>query len=260
MSPVPEWSRNLFNEYLKHNEKLRHVLELSVNGIHMLRGRAEAIRVLEEIKDGEPDPDYEEKLGYAERQKELAQYEVDNDFPLLHEQATVALWSSLEALVRSFVALLLEISPDAAKAEEVLKLRVRLGDFQSLDPEERCLWIVDQLDQSLSGPLKNGINRFESLLKPFGLSGSFDKAMTQQLYELSQIRHVIVHRSGVADLKFLDACPWLGFKKGQRVNISSDMWNGYNHAVSAYVLELIQRTREFHGVPRFVSGGEPEAE
>ena len=55
---------------------------MSVAGISMLRGRYQAIKVLKEI-DGEAEET--DDLKWAAREKELAQQEVDNDFPLLHE-------------------------------------------------------------------------------------------------------------------------------------------------------------------------------
>jgi hypothetical protein len=56
--------------------------------------------------------------------------EVDSDFPLLHGQSTIAMWSSLEAWVRSFVANWLANEPEAWQAEAVQKLKIRLGELE----------------------------------------------------------------------------------------------------------------------------------
>ncbi|WP_206597354.1 hypothetical protein [Pseudacidovorax intermedius] len=231
------------------NERLVHVLRLSIGGISMVRGRHNALKVLAEV-DGKLD-DAALELKRAEEDKELAQREVDNDFPLLHEQATIALWSSLEALVRSFAAKWLENTPQAWTSEAIKKLRVRVGEYESLEPTDRCLWIVDLLDQEVGGPLRNGVTRFESLLEPFGLSGALEQDHQRTLFELSQVRHALVHRSGIADRRLVDACPWLGLKPGDNLNVSHAMWRKYQDAVSHYVLEIIQRVRVHYGLGRY---------
>lgn len=251
----PAWAGELFRQFLDQHERLTQVLHLSIAGIAMVRGRHQAIKVLAEI-DGSL-ADSEQKLKRAEREKELAQREVDSDFPLLHEQATIALWSSLEALVRSFVAHWLANTPEAWAVESVKKLRVKIGDYEPLGLFDRCLWITDLVDQEVSGPLRNGVKRFESLLEPFGLSGRVEAECQKTLFELSQVRHVLVHRRGIADPKFISACPWLNLKSGDEIRVSHGMWIDYSNATGAYVLELIQRTRSHFGLGRYESA--PEA-
>lgn len=246
---LPEWVATTFGEFLDKNERLTQVLRLSIGGIHMLRGRHQALKVLAEV-DGKLE-DVKEELLRAEKDKELAQREVENDFPLLHEQATIALWSSLEALVRSFLAKWLANVPAAWQSEAVKKLKVKLGDYEALEPQERCLWIVDLVDQEVSGPLRSGITRFESLLQPFGLAGPVDEGCQKALYELSQVRHALVHRSGIADKKFVDACPWVGAVPGSPLVVTHRMWRSYNESLAHYVLEIIQRVRVHFGVGRY---------
>lgn len=245
---IPAWAGDLFRQFLNQHKRLTQVLHLSIAGIAMIRGRHQAIKVLAEI-DGSL-ADAEQKLKRAEREKELAQREVDSDFPLLHEQATIALWSSLEALVRSFVANWLANTPEAWAVESVRKLRVKIGDYEPLSLFDRCLWITDLVDQEVSGPLRNGVKRFESLLEPFGLSGRVEAECQKTLFELSQVRHVLVHRRGVAAPKFLSACPWMNLNCGDEIQVSHEMWIQYSNAIVAYVLELIQRTRVHFGLGR----------
>ena len=248
----PTWVSELFNQFLDRNERLTHVLRLSIGGISMIRGRHQALKVLAEV-DGKLE-DAKHELERAEKDKELAQREVENDFPLLHEQATIALWSSLEALVRSFLARWLANTPAAWQCDTVKKLRVRLGDYEGLEPLERCLWVVDLVDQEVSGPLRNGVTRFESLLQPFGLGGSVEPDCQRTLFELSQVRHVLVHRSGVVDRKLTEACPWLNLKAGDHLQVSHKMWRAYDGALGIYVLELIQRVRVHFGLGRHETG------
>jgi hypothetical protein len=187
--------------------------------------------------------EWAERGGEFERIAKLAHREVDHGFPLLYGQAAIAMWSSLEALIRSLIAQWLLNTPEAWQLDAVKKLRVKLGDYESLDRFERCLWITDLIDQEVSGPLRNGVNRFESLLQPFGLSGSIDPEWRKTLLELSQVRNVLVHRNGTVDRKLIDACPWLKLKLGDHLMVTDSMWHAYSQTIARYVGELIQRVR-----------------
>lgn len=246
----PNWARQLFERFLNRSERLEKTLRLSIIGIHMVRGRQDALKVLSKYNPG---PDDEKNIRQAERDRADAELEVESDFPLLHAQAAIALWSSLEALVRSFLAQFLAEESDAWKCEAVAKLKVKLGDFMSLGTFDRSLWIVDLVDQEAAGPLRNGVKRFESLLEPFGLDGEVAEQVQKDLYELSQVRHALVHRYGVADRKLVEACPWLPFKQGEEIALGRQDLRRYATAVHEYVLELVQRTRVFYGDGRFVS-------
>ena len=123
------------------------------------------------------------------------------------------------------------------------RLKVRLGDYEALEPSDRSLWVIDLVDQEVSGPLRNGVSRFESLLQVFGLDGAVEDELRKTLFELSQIRHVILHRHGEADKKLLDSCPWLPFHLGEPVKITHEMYHRYHVACDIYRTALIQRVR-----------------
>lgn len=246
---VPQWAAGIFHEHLDKNERLTHVLRLSIGGIRMIRGRHKALKILAEV-EGTIDKSADAIAG-AQKDMELAQREVDHDFPLLHEQATIALWSALEAMVRSFLASWLANVPEAWHTDAVKKLKVAIGEYESMEQTERCLWIVDLVDQQVSGPLRSGVTRFETLLQPFGLSGPVQDECQRALYELCQVRNALVHRSGVADKKLVEACPWLNLVPGQSLNISHKMWGAYNSALGEYTLEIVQRVRVHFGVVRY---------
>ena len=145
--------------------------------------------------------------------------------------------------MRSFSASWLANWPGAWQTEAIKKLRVNLGDYDALEPQDRCLWVVDLLDKEAKGPFKKGVGRFESLLQPFKLDGPVKKECQKTLFELSQLRNAIVHRIGHADRKLIEECPWLSLKPGERIKISSEMWMRYDEAVTQYVLEIIRRVR-----------------
>ena len=238
---LPPWAIDSFSRFMEHQNEVGLILALSMRGITMLPGRHDAMKVVAKIPGTRVVE--KENLERAARERDLAQREIDNDFPLLYEQATVALWGSLETLVRSFSASWLVNRPGAWQTEAVKKLRVRLGDYEALEPLDRCLWVVDLLDQEANGPLRAGVGRFESLLERFQLNGRVEEECRKTLFELSEVRHAIVHRGGHADRKLIEACPWLSLKPGERIKISHEMWLRYNDAVTQYVLEIIRRVR-----------------
>ena len=155
------------------------------------------------------------------RTAELAEREISSGFPMIHSQATVTLWGALEDLVRTFVATWFQQVPGALLKPPISRVKVELGDYESLSTEEKGLFVADCLDRSMSGPLKQGVNRFEALLEPIGLSGIVPEDVRRNIFELAQIRHVIAHRRGVADRRLLDACPWLAIPFGLADHCSS---------------------------------------
>jgi hypothetical protein len=252
---LPPWATDLFQAFSAHVKDLARVLDLSMRGISLLRGQRQFLNLAIAVDGREATA---AEIAHAEEESALAQSEVDNGFPLLHEQATVALWGSLETLVRSFVASWLENRSEAWQADAVRRLKVRLGDFQSLQPADRCLWVTDLLDQEIGGPLRTGVGRFEALLAPFSLSGPVEAEAQRMLFELSQVRNAVVHRRGIADRRLVDACPWLGLAVGDRLRVTHKMWNGYCTASFVYGLELCQRARAAYGVQRWApTPGEP---
>lgn len=195
-----------------------------------------------------------EELESARKMAELAQREVDGGFALLHSQAVVSLWSSLEDLLRTFLARWLANEASAKQADSVQKLKITLGEYESMDEEERSFYVVELLERELQSPLRHGVSRFESVLEPFGLSGRIGKATQKDIYELYHVRNVLVHRRGFADRRLIQACPWLGVEVGDPLVVSHKMYAGYSKAVADYVLELIQRVRVHFGLGRYKAG------
>jgi len=238
---LPVWATEDFLEFYEHLRILLRLLDLSRQGIGVLQYMAEMAELVN--PEAVDLPEKEEELKRAVEISAVAKTQVNDEFSLFHDHFTVALWSSLGALVRSFAAAWLANWPGAWKSEALRKLKVRLGDYESLDPDERCLWVIDLLDQETSGPLKQDVSRFENLLESFNLNGSVSEDCRKTLFELSQVRHVIVHRRGKADRKLIGACPWLNLKAGDKIKISPEMWRAYAREAFVYAQHLIRRVR-----------------
>ena len=251
---TPDWARQPFNAFLDYVENLEVTLRLSIRGISMIRAIPKAVEALAKIdtalEETNKKKSYAKKLKQAKADGELAQKEVDNGFPILHAQAVIALWGILESQTRSFLAAWLANEPKALFVSQVQKLRIQLGDYESLSQDERPYYILDLLERDVQAPLKQGINRFESLLAIFGLGGEVNETIGKDLFEMHQIRNVLVHRQGIADKRLVLACPWLKISIGDIIVVSHKDYERYSHAALCYVVELIIRIGAHFGTPR----------
>jgi len=163
----------------------------------------------------------------------------------IFKQSTVVLWSSLEAFVNDFLILWLKNVPSALKSDDIVRIKISIAQYNQMNDEERLQYILDMLKQSLNVPNKQGINGFEALLQVFDLTGSIDRDISRDLYELSHIRNVIVHRRSIADKRLIDACPWLNLSIGDRVIVDSAIHLRHVNAVKEYIKTMFQRVTEF---------------
>jgi hypothetical protein len=249
---LPTWASQPFSDILDHTVKLDKILHISMHGISLLRGIPKTIEVLRDTADEDEKDGYgEERLETARQEATLAQSEVDNGFPILHAQIIIALWSALESLVRTFLAAWLTNIADVKSCDELKKVKVKLGDYESLVGDDRNFYILDLLEDSMGTRRNPGIGRFEALLNAFGLSSNVEDEISKVLFELYHVRNVLVHRNAIADRKIVASCPWLNLSVGQTVTIAHQAYVSYYHAIDEYVLELIQRTRVYFGLGRY---------
>jgi len=212
---APDWATAPFTRFLDQAERLGQILEISMRGIMAITVIPDAIQFL--ARAGSEDSAITEaKLEKARVEAELADSEAKKGFPVLHAQAVVTLWSYLEALARSFATEWLRNRPDAIQNPVVSRLKAKIGEYEMLSAQERPSYIFDLLEQELGTNLRSGINRVETLLAPFGLSGDVPDDIQRDIFEMGQIRNVLVHRGGIADRRFVDCCPWLGTSAGMK--------------------------------------------
>lgn len=237
-----------FEEFLDNHKRMDQLLELSIMGISCLRAMPRVVTATAKARGDSHAESLQSQLDWATRLAELADREVAEGFPLLHAQTLVSLWGSLEALTRTFLVSWLENEPKAMQAEKIQNLSIKLGEYESLQGEGRALYILELLEREIKAPFKDGVNRFESLLGAFGLTGQVEESDKKNLYEMSQLRNVLVHRRGIADKRLVDACAWLGLEIGQPVVITRESYLRYSEAVACYVIELIARVGIYFGM------------
>ena len=245
---APQWALAPFRRFLDQTERLGQIIHLSQTGISMLQGVPRAVEVLANVRGGSDSDEVRSRLERATREAELAKRELATDFPLVHAQAVVTIWSYLEALSRTFVSEWLRNQPGALSVDEVARIKIKFAEYERLTQEERYLYLFDLLEQELASNLRVGVTRFEVLLAPFGLSGPVPDHLSRPIFELGQVRNAIVHRGISVDRRLVVACPWLNLKPGDPISVSGSMLWSYFNAVHEYVTVLIKRVGAYFGV------------
>jgi hypothetical protein len=214
---------------------------MSVTGIGMLRSVPEMVELLSEstFESNRPPAGALER---AQKTASLAKQEAEEGFPVLHSFAVVDLWSLLEATIRTFVAEWIRETPDVFSEPFLLKLRVRLGEYETLESSEKPWYILNKVENEVGAGVRNGVRRFEALLEPFGFSGPVPDDLRKTLFELGQIRNAISHR-GIVDGQLARACPWLGLSVGDDIKVSHEAFTRYSDASLRYVMLVVSRVQ-----------------
>ena len=230
------WALSAFHTFEGRLNHLRQITHMSTRGIAMLPRTVEALEQFQETMGIE-------KTDFSDAQAaiELAESEIANDFPLIHANGAIFLWSLLEALVRTLIVELLRNEPNAWQVKEVQQLKIRLGDYEPMSEDERYFYVAESLEKELGSSLRGGCTRFEALLKPFNLSETVPEELGRTIWELSQVRNSIIHRGGFADNRLIQACPWLNLNHGDEIKISHKTFGRYLHAAAEYMLLLMHR-------------------
>ena len=245
--PYQKWGRAPFERAFDDLDRLMRMVLLSDRAIAVLPGFRKLANM---ISDDNPKEDPEARARRIESLKqedELAHAERQSDFPTLHAFAVQSLWAILENLVRDFAATWIIHTPETRQNPSLSKLRIKLGEYDSLSAEERGLYLVTLLEQDMGSSFRLGINRFETLLSCINLSGTVDEACAKAIFELQQVRNLLAHRNGRVDRRIRTACPWLKLKIGQKLCVSSSQFARYHDACMRYAMELMYRVSDAYG-------------
>jgi hypothetical protein len=188
------------------------------------------------------------KVARAEEDALLAGEEVRSDFQLLRGLSLVSVWSTLENLVKSLVVAWAIHDKKWLRSDALKNVKLPMSDFLSMSPNERAWYLADHLDQVKSASLRQGVNRFESLLEVIGLSGSVTKEVADTLFELHQLRNLLVHRGGVIDRRFKTAFPKMKCKLGEPVQLSQRQVSQIHAVAIRYLTEIICRIGDTEGM------------
>jgi len=238
---APRWATQPLHDLLDEIGHLQKMMMASAKGLMMLKARP-SIMTFSPI--GQVDP---ELLAEARDDADFASKESDSLYPTLAASAAIALWAYLEAGIRHLLASWLENDPTAFDHPKIQDLRVRLGEYEKLQGEDRYYYILKLIEQAPGAPLKSGINRFELMLSLFKLNCQIDQDVTRDLLELNQIRNCLLHRAGRIDSQLASACPWMGLEIGEKVIVHPRSLGKYLLSVLSYVSEILMQVKSVFG-------------
>jgi len=165
---------------------------------------------------------------------EFLRNEATTDFQFMHRNWTIMLWSILENYIRDFLVEWIKRHPKTIRTESVQKLQIGLGEYESLQGDEKYEYIVEMIELQSRSKTGIGVGRFERLLEQFDLSGKVNEELKRGILELQQVRHVLVHRNGIVDKRLIEKCPWTASNIGKTIQIDSEKYNAYLVSVLDY--------------------------
>jgi hypothetical protein len=253
---LPDYVADPLRRYLDYLMESMRLVLMSMHGISMITNLPNTLTVLgeESYRSNPPaDPvkrreEFEKELAARKQDAEFAQKELDGGFPLLHAHAVVGVWGAFESALEDALVGMLMNEPDLLQKDAFAKFRIPLAQFESLEKEERIRLLVEELERGHGLARKQGIAGFESLLDCVNLSGAVEPEVTRTLWELSNVRNVLIHRASVADRRLVQNCPWMGLKVGDKVVISHTALRTYHDALTEYLTVILRRLCAKYGI------------
>ncbi len=230
-------------------QELFDFVEVCLEG-HQFSGQAvQFVDVLRDLDTGKTFPklyatqkDYEIARVRASRMEKVAKSQAEDGFPMLYNLAVVRLLTIVEAAVERFVLAALA-DPAKLKDQKIIRsLQGSLVDFSELPQDQRPEYLYNALKDSLRPRRHTGIGRYEILLDSVGLGGGVPEGVRCALFELIEVRNLIVHRAAIVDPVFVSMCGWLKVSVGNCFNVSKRRFLAYILSSNWYFLELERRS------------------
>ena len=226
---IQEWVARPLEVFRERLLQTLELWEVSVAAISQQIGMpklAEALDALAEGDAGEAD-NRKARLVEIKAAAEVAEAVVRARFAPLNAQAVVTLWSLLETVVEDLLVAVLLNDGSVLAVPEIAGVRVEAGPMLTLSAGDRARYVFDQMESQQKAKFKSGVTRFEGLLGIFGLGTPVDEATRKQVYELGKVRDLLVHRDGMVDRAFAQACPWVPCSLTERLEVQSASVLGY---------------------------------
>ncbi|MBX3047985.1 MAG: hypothetical protein KIT46_06840 [Anaerolineales bacterium] len=211
---------------------------MTLSSHYNLKGSEMELRVVREalMKMLDPGniPDFDDWVVGLEVAKE-------NYLRQVYFQGVTLLWTILEVFVRDLVSLILEFDRTTFASEEFKKIRVSLLDYHRMTKDQQIDHTANLLLNATYCNRFLGAERFDCILRHVGLAGATGKRLHKKIAEVQQIRNSFIHNNAVADRKFIDSCPWLGYREGENIRISFEDFLKLHKYVLDYIFEVARR-------------------
>jgi len=238
-------------------EEADRVRLLGIWGLHELSQAVshERLRLGLEADQADCEPEHVSALQAAWERAQMAQAEIDNEYPHLNATALVSLYSALDALVEYLLVGARDFFVNAYREHLIRTLedhplphldaatRAKLVETAE-DMVTEMLGLKDATRLTLKS---SGATRYEEGLREVGLSAPPDRPippdLDEALQEVGALRDVWTHRAGRVDVRALRQAPSLQdrYQKGQFIRFSRDDYRTYSAALACYGEEVIGR-------------------
>jgi hypothetical protein len=161
--------------------------------------------------------------------------------PYLRSLLLIRYVTIVETVVHDAVVESLQSVPEGMSRKELLRIRGPIVELLAASPAERAEFLATALGQEVKAPLQSGVAKFEVLLEAVGLGGTVDSEARKLLFELLNVRNVLVHKRGRVDARFLESCPWFTHRVGDSLQITTEMSERYRSAAIYYLIEILER-------------------
>lgn len=224
-------------------ELCRGALDSGVSATEMVDLQRKAFIVLRKPDPFPTEDAYKSAIAHAEKVEQFSQSEKVLGYPYLYSLGTIKIWSILESGIDDLAIECIQAMDKCTDIELLRSLKGPLLDFYEASDDERNEYLITELKLSVKASLKPGVGRFEAILKPLGLGGEVDEKVRKVLFELSNVRNLIVHKRSVIDKRFMSACPWIATGLGDNLCVTREIYLNFFHAAFWYFLELDRRYR-----------------
>jgi hypothetical protein len=227
-------------------DELNKILEITVQGNRMVQGFPRIVELIGVKEEQDNQGKDESRLSLTEiaARAEFAKNEAEKGHPTLFAHALVATWSVVETCIEDIGVGFLVNEPAFLNKEVFSKVKVPLAEFELLDKEERARFLLGEVERQRAAR-RYGVDRFEPLLEPFGLSGAVPDEIKKPIYACDHIRNVIVHRRSVVDRRLVESCPWLNAKIGDRIFVTARDFRMYHYYLWQYMEIVTRRLRDY---------------
>jgi hypothetical protein len=184
------------------------------------------------------------ELDDERRRGAFSDKEFASDFPTVRGHTLVTIWAALDGFVRNLAIAFLVNEPKTLRRAEFSRIKIRAVDFERLSLEDRMIVVFEEFTRTIAS---SGLSRFDSILRAIGLPDADFKEpdLGRNLHELRFVRNYIVHCNGIADQRFVDACPAFNVKSGSKIAVGPTAYNRYFEASKSFVRSVRARLAKF---------------
>ena len=241
-------SNRPFLEFLDDDTKNFHFLEGIKWSVSSLLNSINKNAVYE--KEKVQDPKSSTNALLARKRKQLHfQHKIINDeistgLPTLYTQALISLTARLEGLFKNVISVLLKKNKMLFETPLMRDIKLEISEFILRDEEDKYLWLAGELLEKVKMEKdRNRTEKFEKIMREFGIIIAENKTIKQALAEMIAIRNLHIHNSGVANLRFTKVIQ--NSQLNKKYIVSEKIYSHYHNFVTTYVGLLLNSINAF---------------